>query len=112
MTLREALYKSRNIIAIKLGMEIGPQAVIGEAARFGTHHQHSALSLDLHRFSGCDPARDHLRYSAFATLGTRTTPYAIERVEDRAGNTVWAPKPRSETVMDSATRLAHGGWDA
>src|SRR5918994_7190702 len=31
MTLRRALYLSRNIIAIKLGMELGEQAVISEA---------------------------------------------------------------------------------
>jgi penicillin-binding protein 1A len=35
MTLRQALYQSVNIVAIKLGMELGPQAVIAEATRFG-----------------------------------------------------------------------------
>ena len=32
MTLRQALYKSRNIIAVKLGMEIGEEAVIARGA--------------------------------------------------------------------------------
>ena len=35
MTLRRALYMSRNIIAVKLGMEIGEDAVISEATKFG-----------------------------------------------------------------------------
>ncbi|HXW97050.1 MAG TPA: transglycosylase domain-containing protein, partial [Gemmatimonadales bacterium] len=35
MPLKEAFYESRNIPAIRIGMDIGPQAVIGEAARFG-----------------------------------------------------------------------------
>src|SRR4051794_15481840 len=35
MTLRRALYLSRNTIAIKLGMELGEQAVVSEAAKFG-----------------------------------------------------------------------------
>src|ERR671921_897710 len=35
MTLRRALYLSRNINAIKLGMEVGEQAVISEATKFG-----------------------------------------------------------------------------
>ena len=33
--MRQALDQSVNIIAIKLGMELGPQAVISEATRFG-----------------------------------------------------------------------------
>ena len=37
MTLRRALYLSRNIIAIKLGMELGEQAVI-ERGRQVRHH--------------------------------------------------------------------------
>jgi penicillin-binding protein 1A len=41
-------------------------------------------------------------YSAFATLGTRTTAYGIERVEDSKGSVLWAPRPRFEVVMDSA----------
>jgi penicillin-binding protein 1A len=102
MTLREALYKSRNIIAIKLGMEIGPQAVIGEAARFGLTTNIPPYPSIYIGSADVIPLEIISAYSAFATLGTRTTPYAIERVEDRAGNTVWAPKPRSDVVMDSA----------
>ena len=98
----EALYKSRNIIAIKLGMEIGPQAVIGEAARFGLTTNIPPYPSIYIGSADVIPLEIISAYSAFATLGTRTTPYAIERVEDRAGNTVWAPKPRSDVVMDSA----------
>ena len=43
MTLRRALYLSRNIIAIKLGMELGEQAVISEAAKFGITHPGAAV---------------------------------------------------------------------
>ena len=110
MTLREALYKSRNIIAIKLGMEIGPQAVIGEAARFGLTTNIPPYPSIYIGSADVIPLEIISAYSAFATLGTRTTPYAIERVEDRAGNTVWAPKPRSAVMP--RRRLAHGGRDA
>jgi len=101
MSLKEAFYESRNIPAINLGMEVGPQAVIGEAARFGittpippypSIHIGSAEVYPLELIAA---------YTAFATLGTRTTPSAIERVEDSNGNTLWAPRPRSGTVMDS-----------
>jgi penicillin-binding protein 1A len=101
MPLKEAFYHSRNIPAIKLGMEIGAPAVIGEAARFGIttpippYPSIHIGSADVY------PIEMIAAYTAFANLGTRTTPYAIERVEDRNGNVLWAPRPRAETVMDS-----------
>jgi penicillin-binding protein 1A len=102
MAMRTALYQSRNIPAIKLGLEIGPQAVIGEARRFGiTTNIQPYPSLYIGS-ADVYPLEIVSAYSAFATMGTRTTPYAIERVEDRNGQVIWAPKPRSEVVMDSA----------
>jgi penicillin-binding protein 1A len=102
MSLKEAFFKSQNIPAIKLGMEIGPQAVIGEAARFGITTPVRPYPSIYIGSEGVYPIEMISAYTAFATLGTRTTPYGIERVEDRNGNVLWAPKPRSEVVMDSA----------
>jgi penicillin-binding protein 1A len=102
MSLKEAFYKSQNIPAIKLGMEIGPQAVIGEAARFGIQTPVRPYPSIYIGSEGVYPIEMISAYTAFSTLGTRTTPYGIERVEDRNGNVLWAPKPRSEVVMDSA----------
>ncbi len=74
MTLRRALYMSRNIIAIKLGMEIGEDAVISEASKFGittrippypSIHIGSADVIPLQIISA---------YTTFANLGTRTLP--------------------------------------
>jgi len=102
MTLRRALYLSRNIIAIKLGMEIGPDAVISEATKFGittrippypSIHIGSADVIPLEMIAA---------YTAFANLGTRTIPNSILRVEDRTGKIVWQPTVRSVAVMDTA----------
>ena len=49
MTLRRALYLSRNIIAIKLGMELGEQAVVSEARQVRHHHSDAAGAVDPHR---------------------------------------------------------------
>jgi penicillin-binding protein 1A len=101
MTLRRALYMSRNIIAIKLGMEIGEEAVISEATKFGittrvppypSIHIGSADVIPLEMISA---------YTTFANLGTRTLPNAILRVEDRTGKIVWQPAVRSVPVMDT-----------
>jgi penicillin-binding protein 1A len=102
MTLRRALYMSRNIIAIKLGMEIGEDAVISEATKFGittrippypSIHIGSADVIPLEMIAA---------YTTFANLGTRTIPNAILRVEDRTGKIVWQPQVRSVAVMDTA----------
>ncbi len=101
MSLKEAFYQSRNIPAINLGMEIGAQAVIGEAARFGISTPIPPYPSIHIGSADVYPIELIAAYSAFATMGTRTAPFAIERVEDRNGNTLWAPRPRSETIMDS-----------
>jgi penicillin-binding protein 1A len=102
MTLRRALYLSRNIIAIKLGMEVGEDAVISEATKFGlttrippypSIHIGSADVIPLEMIAA---------YTTFSNLGTRTIPNAILRVEDRNGKIVWQPQVRSVSVMDSA----------
>ncbi|MBA3659899.1 MAG: PBP1A family penicillin-binding protein, partial [Gemmatimonadales bacterium] len=101
MTLRRALYLSRNIVAIKLGMEMGEQTVISEATKFGittrippvpSIHIGSADVIPLEIISA---------YTSFANLGIRSTPSAILRVEDRAGKIVWQPSIRTVPVMDS-----------
>jgi penicillin-binding protein 1A len=101
MTLRRALYLSRNIIAIKLGMELGEDAVISEATKFGittrvppypSIHIGSADVIPLEMIAA---------YTAFANLGIRTIPNAILRVEDRAGKILWQPQVRSVAVMDT-----------
>ncbi len=102
LSLKEAFYDSRNIPAIKLGMDIGPQAVIGEAARFGITTRVPPYPSVYIGSAEVYPIELVSAYSAFATLGSRTTPYGIERVEDRKGTVLWAPRPRSEVVMDSA----------
>src|SRR6185437_4547625 len=102
MTLRRALYMSRNIIAIKLGMEIGEDAVISEATKFGittrippypSIHIGSADVIPLEMIAA---------YTTFANLGVRTIPNGILRVEDRTGKIVWQPQVRSVSVMDTA----------
>ncbi|MBK8005178.1 MAG: PBP1A family penicillin-binding protein [Gemmatimonadetes bacterium] len=102
MPLKEAFYESRNIPAIKVGMEIGAPAVIGEAARFGITTPIPPYPSIHIGSAGVYPIELISAYSAFANMGSRTTPFAVERVEDKNGNVLWAPRPRSEQVMDSA----------
>jgi len=100
--MREALYLSRNLATIKLGMGLGEQTVIGEARNYGIT---TALPPYPSIFIGAKGVRAIEiigAYTAFATLGTRAEPVGILRVEDRQGNILWQPAVRRETVMDSS----------
>jgi membrane carboxypeptidase/penicillin-binding protein len=101
MTLRRALYLSRNIIAVKLGMELGEQAVISEAAKFGLTTRVPAVPSIHIGSADVIPLEMIAAYTTFANLGTRTIPNAILRVEDRAGKIVWQPGIRTAAVMDT-----------
>ncbi len=100
MTLRKGLRQSRNLVAIKLGMELGVQAVIGEARRFGIStplypgHSLHIGAADVY------PIEMASAYTAFANLGTRVTPLGILRVEDDQGNILWEPQARKEQIID------------
>lgn len=101
MSLRQALYKSVNIIAIKLGMEIGEEAVIAEATRFGLVASPIPAVPSIHLGSAVvKPLELIAAYTAFANNGERVTPLGILRVEDRQGNILWQPRPRLDPVMD------------
>ena len=100
MTLRQALYESRNTVAVKLGLKLGADAIVGEAAAYGLTTKipevpsvaiGSADVLLLDMVSA---------YTAFANMGSRSRPQAILRVEDRAGTILWQPQPEVTEVMD------------
>jgi penicillin-binding protein 1A len=104
MTMRRGLYESRNIIAIRVGMEVGENNVVEMARKFGittpippypSIHIGSAEVYPLELIGG---------YTTFANLGTRTTPNAILRVEDAEGNVLWKTKPDSVPVMSTPRR--------
>ena len=97
--LREALYLSRNVATVRLGMELGEQTVINEARNFGittpippypSIHIGAADVYPIELISG---------YSAFANLGVRATPNAIIRVENQKGEILWQPTPTRTQVL-------------
>jgi penicillin-binding protein 1A len=102
MTMRQGLVDSRNLIAIRLGMEVGENNVVEMGRRFGlttaippypSIHIGSAEVYPIELIGG---------YTTFANLGTRTRPNAILRVEDSEGNILWQTKPDSVPVLSSA----------
>src|SRR5688500_9071859 len=102
MTMRQGLYESRNLVAIRTGMQVGENNVVEMARRFGittpippypSIHIGSAEVYPLELIAG---------YTTFANLGTRTKPNAILRVEDSEGNVLWQTKADTVPVLSTA----------
>jgi len=97
--LRRSLYQSRNVSTIRLGMELGEQTVVDEARRFGITTPIPAYPSIHIGAADVYPIELVSAYSAFATLGTRTKPTPILRVENNKGQVLWAPEPVRVPVL-------------
>jgi len=102
MTLRRALYDSRNIPTIKVGQVVGEQTVIDEARRFGISTNVRPVPSIHIGSADVVPMEMIAAYTAYANLGVRTVPQAILRVEDRSGKILWQPQPRRVSVLQPA----------
>ena len=100
--LRQALYNSRNLATIKLGMSLGEQTVIGEARRYGITTPIPVVPSIHIGSSTVNPLEMVAAYTAFATLGTRSAAYGIDYVEDAKGNVLYRSSPDRTEVMDSS----------
>jgi penicillin-binding protein 1A len=100
ITLRQALYRSRNAATVRLGLDIGLNAVIAEAKRFGLSTPMRPYPSILLGATEVVPLELVSAYGAFATLGERATPMGIVRVEDSEGKVLWEPQPQRTRVMN------------
>jgi penicillin-binding protein 1A len=83
-------------------MEVGEQAGVSEAAKFGLTPKVPPVPSNAIGSADVIPLEMIAAYTTFANLGTRTIPNGILRVEDRTGKIVWQPQVRSLPVMDTA----------
>jgi penicillin-binding protein 1A len=97
--MRRALYLSRNLAAVNVGMELGPQTVIAQARKFGITAPIQPYPAIYLGSADVAPIEMVAAYSAFATLGTRSAPYAITRVENQRGDVLWEPEPVRVPVL-------------
>jgi penicillin-binding protein 1A len=97
--MRRALYQSRNVPTIRLGIELGIPSVIDEARKFGLTTPIPGYPSIFIGAADVYPIELVAAYSTFATLGTRAAPIAITRVEDQKGSVLWQPEPQTVPVM-------------
>ena len=99
MTLRRAFYESRNVPAIRMGMELGEQNVIDEARKFGITTPIPPYPSIHIGAADVYPIELISAYSTFATLGTRASPIGITRVESASGKVLWQQDPQLNTIL-------------
>ena len=99
VTLRDALVNSLNVVTVDVAMEVTIGRVMNMAAKAGLPRparSYPAMALGT---SEATPLQVASAYTSFATLGTRTSPIAINRITTGSGVTIAAPTPEKNDVM-------------
>ncbi len=99
LTLREALYKSKNVITVDLGMELNIGRVMNLANKAGLPKVEKAYPSMALGTSEVTPLQMATAYTMFANLGDRVSPLAISRVTTGDGKTVVAPTADRKNVI-------------
>ena len=104
--MRKALYKSRNLVSIRILREIGIKSAINYATRFGFKPQQLPRNLSLALGSASVPPIDvATAYASFANQGYQVKPYFIERIEDSLGKVLYQAQPT--TVCPNCDYIRH-----
>jgi len=97
--LRRALYESRNIPAVRLGMELGEQTVVEMAHKLGLTTTIPLLPSIHIGSADVYPIEMVAAFSTFATLGTQARAMGITKVENAKGEVLWTPEPVRVPVL-------------
>ncbi|HKW11091.1 MAG TPA: penicillin-binding transpeptidase domain-containing protein, partial [Gemmatimonadaceae bacterium] len=90
ITLHEALVKSRNPVAVQLGMRVGIDTIAALAQRLGIASPIAPVPSSAIGASAVKPLELVTAYTAFANLGSVVQPRLIARIDDPAGKPAYA----------------------
>ena len=93
-TLRRGLELSRNVMTVRLAQSVGMKKIVEQSAKMGLPGMTPNLSVSLGA-GEVTPLEITAAYSAFANGGRRVTPYLIDYVQDRDGETIFRADNRS-----------------
>lgn len=99
VTLRDALVHSLNVVTVEVAMEVTIGRVMNLAAKAGLPKPPRAYPAMALGTSEATPLQVASAYTAFANLGTRTSPVAINRITTGDGVTIAAPTTQNSAVM-------------
>jgi len=92
--LREALYKSQNLVTVRVLQAIGIPTAIDYIERFGFDRRQLPPVLSMSLGVGTyTPLQMACAYSVFANGGSRVTPHFIKKIRDYQGNVIEEPVP-------------------
>jgi len=104
LTMRQGLYKSRNMVSIRIMQAVGPKYVQDYLVRFGFDRERQPPVLPLALGAGSvTPLQLAGAYAVFANGGYRVPPYVIDRVTDSTGKVIMQAKP--VVAGDAAARV-------
>ena len=130
LTIPEALAKSSNVAAIKLGMRVGDPTMYDYIKRFGfgsktgielpgetngivrkvERWQPSSIgSIAIGQEVGVTPVQMVAAFGALANDGVRIAPHLIREVRDAGGNVVYRAQPEQRRVLTAETATALRG---
>jgi len=130
LTIAEALAKSSNVAAIKLGMRVGDPTMYDYIRRFGfgsktgielpgetngilrkvERWQPSSIgSIAIGQEVGVTPVQMVAAFGALANDGVRIAPHLIREVRDSGGNVVYRAQPEQRRVISAETAVALRG---
>ena len=121
--LREALYKSRNLVSIRLLQTLGIPQTLDYIQRFGFKPEDLPANLSLALGTATlTPMEIATGWTAFANGGYKIEPYLIERIEDRDGKEILRTNPArvpernianaAPAEMSEATTVAYAQGDS
>ena len=101
MTLHEALVRSRNPVAVQLGMRVGIDTIAALAQRLGVSSPMALVPSSAIGASAIRPIELVTAYTAFANLGSVVQSRLITRIDDPTGRTAYAaPAAPLTPVLD------------
>lgn len=130
LTLTEALAKSSNVAAIKLGLRVGDPTMHDYITRFGfgsrtgvelpgetagivhalKRWQPSSIgSVAIGQEVGVTPLQMAAAFGALANDGVRIAPHLVREIRNEAGVTVYRPNPEKRRVISERTATALRG---
>lgn len=94
LTMREGLYRSKNMVTIRIMQAVGPDYVQDYITRFGfDRDRHQAILPTALGSGSVTPLQLAVGFGVFANGGYRVNPYLIDYVTDNTGEVIMRAKP-------------------
>jgi penicillin-binding protein 1A len=103
VTVRDALAKSINLVAIQVLQDVGASVVVDYARRLGLQHRVKAVPALAIGACEVTPMELTEAYGIFANRGKRVVSHCVERMYDKNGRLLEQFEPVEEQVLSAAT---------